>query len=257
MSTSDSSPVVQNAPKSSWLTSCVVIPLVILFVILGIYDLVFGSILAYVFSSVRIFSLINIAVVLILACDCFIYFFLAFRIKRQRWFISVALLALVWLILPVSLRSLINKSTARIRVDGYAMGTTLPDRSYVLADRLAYQKNEPQRGDIILFNSPFDANQDLIKRVIGLPGETIAVKDGIVTINDTQIKETYITEPPMYEGSWAVPEGQYFVLGDNRNNSKDSHQWGFLPRENITARAVWVYYPLAQFGKIVDVHSSP
>ena len=91
---------------------------------------------------------------------------------------------------------------------------------------------------------------DLIKRVIGLPGETITVQDGIVSVNGTPLEESYITEPPVYNVTWDVPEDQYFVLGDNRNDSRDSHQWRFLPRENIIAKAVWIYYPLGDFGKI-------
>jgi signal peptidase I len=257
MTTPSSSSVVQNPAKSSWFTGCMVTALVILFAILGIYDLVVDSIIAYVFSSAHMLSLVNIAIVLIIACDCFIYFFLVFRIKRQHWFISLALLAVVWLVLPLSLRFLINISTARVRIDGYAMGSTLPNESYVLADRLVYQKKDPQRGDIVVFSSPSDSNQDLIKRVIGLPGESVAVKDGTVTINGTPLKEPYITDPPLYNGTWVVPEGHFFVLGDNRNDSKDSHQWGFLPREYIFAKAVWIYYPLAHFGKIVDVIFSP
>ncbi len=252
-----SPPVAQNPPKSSWFSGCIVTALVILFAILGIYDLVFGSIIAYIFSSAHMLSLVNIAIVLIIACDCFIYLFLVFRIKRQRWLISLALLAVVWLVLPLPLRLLINISTARVQIDGFAMGTTLPNESYILADRRAYQKNDPQRGDIVVFSFPLDANQDSLKRVIGLPGETIVVKDGTVTINDTPLEEPYITAPPLYNGTWVVPEGHFFVLGDNRNDSRDSHQWGFLPRENIIAKAVWIYYPLAHFGQIDDFSFAP
>lgn len=257
MAKSSSSPVVQNPPKASWLSGCLVTALVILFAILGIYDLVFGSIIAYVFSSAHMLSLVNIAIVLIIACDCFIYFFLVFRIKRQRWFISLALLAVVWLVLPLPLRLLINISTARVQIDGFAMGTTLPNESYILADRLAYQQNDPQRGDIVLFSIPLDPAQDLIKRVIGLPGETIEVTERTVTINGVPLEEQYITDHPLYNGTWVVPENHYFVLGDNRNDSRDSHQWGFLPRENIIAKAVWIYYPLANFGKIDDFRFAP
>jgi len=257
MTTSSSLPVVQNPRKSSWFSGCMVTALVIFFAILGIYNLVFGSVIAYVFSSARMLSLFNIAIVLIIACDCFVYFFLTFRIKRQHWLISLALLAVVWLVLPLPLRSLINTATARVRIDGYAMGTTLPNGSYVLVDRLAYQQNDPQRGDIVIFRFPLDPKEDLIKRVIGLPGESIAVMDGMVTINGTSLEEPYITAPPLYNGTWVVPEGHFFVLGDNRNESKDSHQWGFLPRENIVAKAVWIYYPLDHFGKIVAVNFPP
>jgi signal peptidase I len=257
MTTSSPTPVVKNPPKSSWVSGCMVTTLVILFAILGIYNLIFGSAIAYVFSSARMLSPATLAIVLIIACDSLIYFFLAFRIKRQHWLISLALLAVVWLVLSLPLRLLINTATARVRVDGYAMGTTLPDGSYILADRLVYQQSEPQRDDIIIFRFPLDPREDLIKRVIGLPGESIAVKDGTVTINGTPLEEPYITAPPLYNGTWVVPEGQLFVLGDNRNDSRDSHQWGFLPRENIIAKAVWIYYPLDHFGKIVDVNFPP
>jgi len=257
MTTSSSSPIVQNPSNSSWFSGCLLTALVILFAILGVYELFWGSIIAYVFSSAHMLSLFNIGMVFIIVCQCFIYFFLVFRIKRQPWLLSLALVAVVWLVLPIALRLMINASTARVRHDGYSMGTTLPDASYILADRLAYNQNGPQRGDIIIFSFPLDPNQDLIKRVIGLPGETIAVQDGIVTVNGTLLEESYITDQPVYNGTWVVPKGQFFVLGDNRNDSRDSHQWGFLPRENIIAKAVWIYYPLDRFGKVDDRNFPP
>lgn len=251
MTTSSSAYIAQNLSKSSWLSNCLITAIIILFAILGIYELAWGSIIAYVFTSASIFSLFNIGIVLIIVCQCFIYFYLVFRIKRQSWLLSLALVAVIWVVLPITLRSMINTSTARVRNDGYSMEATLPNQSYILADRLAYKKNNPQRGDIVLFSFPLDPEQDLIKRVIGLPGESIAIKDGMVTINGTRLEEQYITEAPMYNGTWVVPEGSFFVLGDNRNDSRDSHQWGFLPHENIIAKAVWIYYPFDHFGKIV------
>lgn len=257
MTTSTSSPIVQNPPQSSRFFGCLLTALVILSAILGIYRLIWGFILAYVFSSAGILSSFNFGIVFIIVCQCFIYFFLAFRIKRQHWLLSLALLIMVWLVLPLAINLMINASTARVRHDGYSMGTTLPNESYILADRLAYRQNHPQRGDVIIFHFPLDPEQDLIKRVIGLPGETIKVQDGIVTVNGTLLEEPYITESPAYNGAWVVPEGQYFVLGDNRNDSRDSHQWGFLPRENIVAKAVWIYLPLDHFGKIDDGNFPP
>jgi signal peptidase I len=252
-----SSPIVQSPKKTSSLSGCLLTTFVIIFAILGVYELIWGSIIAYVFSSAHMLSLFNIGIVLLIACQCFIYFFLALHIKRQHWLISLALVAAVWLILPIAVSLMINTSTARVRQNGYSMGTTLPNQSYILADRLAYQQNDPQRGDVIIFHFPLEPKQDLIKRVIGLPGETIEVQDGIVTVNGTVLDESYITDPPTYHGTWVVPEGQYFVLGDNRNDSKDSHQWGFLPHENIIAKAVWIYLPVDHFGKIDDGNFSP
>lgn len=257
MTAPSSNSIAQNPPKSSWLSGCLVTGLVILFAILGMYNLVFGAVIAYIFSSAHMLSLLNLGIVLIIACQCFIYFFLVFRIKRQHWLLSLALVVAVWFVLSVPLSLMINLSTARFRHDGYSMGTTLPNAGYLLADKLAYHEKDPRRGDIVIFSFPLDPKQDLIKRVIGLPGETIVVQDGSVTVNGTPLEETYITEPPLYNGTWVVPEDQFFVLGDNRNDSRDSHQWGFLPRENIFAKVVWIYYPFDHFGKVDDGNFLP
>ena len=254
MTPSPSTSAPQNAPQSSWFAGCLVTALVVLCAILGVYSLVSGSLIVYVFTSANMLSPFHLGIILIIACQCFLYFLLVFRLKRQHWLFTLALLVVVWFVLPLSLRFMINISTVRVRQGGYSMGTTLPDASYILADRLAYDQKDPQRGDIIIFSFPLDTSQDLIKRVIGLPGETIAVQEGVVTINGTPLEESYITEPPLYAGTWVVPEGQYFVLGDQRNDSRDSHQWGFLPRENIIAKAVWIYFPLDHFGRIAEAN---
>ena len=257
MTASTSSPVIQNPAKSSGFSGCLLTALVLLSTMVGIYRLAWASVIAYVFSSAKMLSVFNLGLILIVVCQSLIYFFLAFRLRRQHWLFSVALLVVVWLVLPFLLYVMINISTARVRSDGYSMGTTLPDESYILADRLAYNEKEPQRGDVIIFHFPVNPEEDLIKRVIGLPGETIEVQNGTVTVNGTPLAEPYITEPPAYDGEWVVPEGQYFVLGDNRNDSRDSHQWGFLPHENIVAKVVWIYLPLDHFGKIDDRSYQP
>ena len=257
MTISSSTPVVQNPPKSSWFYGCVITALVVLFAILGIYNLVFGSVIAYVFSSTRMLSLNNIAIVFIIVFNCLIYFFLAFRIKRQHWLISLALLAAVWLVFPLLLNLLINNSTARVRFDGNSMETTLSDGNYILVDKLAYQQNDLQRGDIVIFRFPLDTKQELLKRVIGLPGDVVSINEGRVSINGTSTNEPYISEMATYTGEWTVPKGEYFVLGDNRPNSSDSHAWGFVPRENIIGKAAWIYFPPPNFGEIVDVNSLP
>lgn len=252
-----SSSVVKNPIKTSRFSGCLIQVLVVFFAILGTYELMWGSMIAYVFSSTRMLSPFNLGLLLIIVCQCFVYFYLALHVRRQHWLLSLALVIVTGLVLPMVLRFMLNISTARVRHDGYSMGTTLPNGSYILADRLAYRQNNPQRGDIIIFNFPLNPDQDLIKRVVGLPGETITVQDGIVSVNGSPLEETYITSAPLYNGTWEVPEGQYFVLGDNRNDSRDSHQWGFLPHENIIARAVWIYFPVENFGKIDDANFSP
>lgn len=141
----------------------------------------------------------------------------------------------------------INALSARVRVEGFSMVPTLQDGEFVLVNRVAYRLGQPQRGDIIVFHHPSgQQHEDLIKRVIGLPGDSINVSNGTVTVNGTHLKEAYIAAPPSYTGDWVVPDNQLFVLGDNRNNSSDSHQWGFVPQEDVIGKAVMIYWPLNQ-----------
>ncbi len=153
----------------------------------------------------------------------------------------------------------INLVSARVRVDGFSMHPTLEDDQFVLVSRLAYLDGKFERGDVIVFRPPmypeearwrhfvglpgFSAYEDYIKRIIGLPGETVRIENGQVFINDVPLQEPYIAAPPQYSGVWQVPEGYLFVLGDNRNNSSDSHSWGPLPVENVIGKAVLVYWP--------------
>ncbi|NJC97086.1 MAG: signal peptidase I [Anaerolineales bacterium] len=147
------------------------------------------------------------------------------------------------IVLAVVLYFGINAISARVRVDGFSMNPTLQDGEYVLVSRMSYKFSEPQRGDIIVFSFPIDQRQDLIKRVIGLPGETVRIQDNQVYINDAPLAEPYIAQDPRYNGEWTVGEGQLFVLGDNRNDSKDSHQWGLLPVDNVIGKAILIYWP--------------
>ncbi len=120
-------------------------------------------------------------------------------------------------------------------------------------DKLVLRFTPIRRGDIVVFDPPppVQAEYPYIKRVIGLPGETVEVRDGQVFINGEPLDEPYIAEPPQYTyGPVTIPEGQYFVLGDNRNLSNDSHEWGLLNRERIFARAVYRIWPLSRIGPI-------
>jgi signal peptidase I len=156
--------------------------------------------------------------------------------------------------LAVLLFLAINAVSARVRVDGYSMRPTLENGEFVLVNRLAYRFGQPQRGDIIVFRST-TAQEDLIKRVIGLPGETVNVEGGIVSVNGVPLHEQYIAAPPAYTTKWDVPAGFLFVLGDNRNDSSDSHSWGLLPVGNVVGKAILVYWPLAEW--MVIQHSQP
>ena len=147
------------------------------------------------------------------------------------------------LVLAIVLYFGINAVSARVRVDGFSMRPTLQDGEYILVNKLAYKFSEPKRGDIIVFIFPVNPAEDLIKRIIGIPGDTITVQDGVLSVNGVAVDEPYINAPPAYNGTWQVPEGNLFVLGDNRNDSRDSHQWGLLPQENVIGRSVLIYWP--------------
>ena len=153
-------------------------------------------------------------------------------------------------LLSAALFLVINALTARVRVDGFSMLPTLQDGNFVLVNRLAYRFGEPQRGDIIVFH--FDlTRQDLIKRVIGLPGDEVRIENGVVYVNGTGLVEPYIAAVPIYDGSWQVPPDNLFVLGDNRNDSSDSHSWGMLLNEKVVGKAVFVYWPF-EYWSLLD-----
>ena len=151
------------------------------------------------------------------------------------------------LVLAVVLFLVINAVSARVRVDGFSMTPTLEDGEFILVNRLAYKFAEPKRGEIIVFRSPVVPDEDLIKRVIGLPGDEIEVRDGGVFVNGTMLDEPYIAATPMYEGKWQVLEDYLFVLGDNRNDSSDSHSWGLVPMANVVGRSILIYWPFNQW----------
>ena len=160
------------------------------------------------------------------------------------------------ILLAIILFLVINAVSARIRVDGYSMEPTLHTGEFIIVNKLAYQFSEEARGDIIVFHYPRNPSQEYIKRVIGLPGDQVEIRNGDVIVNGETLEEDYINASPAYVGSWTVPEGRLFVLGDNRNNSSDSHDWGFLPDEYLIGKAVFIYWPPTEWGMIEPVDSA-
>jgi signal peptidase I len=142
----------------------------------------------------------------------------------------------------------INALSARVRVENVSMQPTLKPGEFLLVNRVAYKFGQPSIGDIIVFHAPGASDTDYIKRVIALPGDQVRVVDGIVYVNNNPLYEPYIAEAPRYNGTWDIPEDQFFVLGDNRNNSSDSHMWGFVPRDDIVGRALLIYWPLSEIS---------
>ena len=140
---------------------------------------------------------------------------------------------------------LVNTATGRFRIDGSSMEPSLHDSQYVLINRLVYKLYPPQRGDVIVFRR--DGRRDYIKRVMALPGETVEIRDGQVLVDGRALSEPYLREAGLYSmASRTIGPNEYFVLGDNRNNSSDSHQWGFVPFDQIIGKAIVIYWPLKE-----------
>lgn len=142
------------------------------------------------------------------------------------------------------------------KVSGLSMYPTFHDGDYILTDKISYRFNNPQRGDVIVLKNPRDENQDFIKRVLALPGDTIKVENNNVYINNQPVNEYYL--PPgvstnagayLTEGTVvSVAPDQFFVLGDNRNHSSDSREWGYVPRKDIIGKVFLRYWPAQSAG---------
>jgi len=147
------------------------------------------------------------------------------------------------ILLALVLYFAISAVTDRVRVENISMQPTLNEGELLVVYKWAYRFGEPYRGDIIVFHHNQHPPEDYIKRIIGLPGDRVTIRNGQVYINGEAIEEPYVASPPDYAGEWLVPEGQLFVLGDNRNRSSDSHVWGFVPLSDVVGRAVVIYWP--------------
>lgn len=137
-----------------------------------------------------------------------------------------------------------------------SMLPTLNTGDRLVVEKVSYLLHPPVTGDIVVFDPPpqlqllgYAKDQAFIKRVIGKPGQTVNVTNGKVYLNDRPLQENYIAEPPNYQlAAQRVPEQQFFVMGDNRNDSNDSHVWGFLPKQNIIGHATFRFWPLNRIG---------
>ncbi|OGC99787.1 signal peptidase I [Candidatus Amesbacteria bacterium RIFCSPHIGHO2_01_FULL_47_34] len=144
------------------------------------------------------------------------------------------------------------------KVDGRSMYPNFEDREYILTDKVTYRRIDPQRGDVIVFHAPPPYDSDFIKRIIGMPGEVVMIKAGAVHINGVELEEEYLpvnfvtNEKTFLRDSvpYRIPEGYYIVLGDNRNYSSDSREWGPISKKAIVGKAWIRYWPADRIGMV-------
>ena len=139
-------------------------------------------------------------------------------------------------------------------VEGPSMSPNLADSEFLLVNKLSYLTDEPQRGDVIVFRSPRSPDEDLVKRVIGLPNEFVEIRGGQVYVNGHLVDESSYFRGPIGRDTPArrVPEGSYFVMGDNRLQSRDSRDIGAVPQASIVGKVWLVYWPPGKFGLLSD-----
>ncbi|MCB1018312.1 MAG: signal peptidase I [Bryobacterales bacterium] len=157
-------------------------------------------------------------------------------------FLSVALAAIVIVFLYQP-----------VKVEGTSMLPWLQDQQRIFVNKFVYSYGEIERGDVIVFRFPLDPSKSYIKRVVGVPGDHVEIVAGELFINGDMVDESYVA--PEFEDHSShppidVPEGHFYVLGDHRNTSNDSRIWGTVPREFVTGKAVFAYWPLDRFGSL-------
>jgi signal peptidase I len=167
------------------------------------------------------------------------------------WFRDLAFSVLIAVVLIVFIYQ-------PVKVEGTSMTPTLTDQERIFINKFTYRfgLGNIERGDTVVFWYPLEPSKSYIKRVIGTPGDRVRIEDGQVFVNGRALVEDYVPKENFDPSSWnrgeeaTVPEGEYFVLGDHRNSSSDSRTWGYVPRDNIYGKAVFVYWPLDKLGRL-------
>lgn len=130
----------------------------------------------------------------------------------------------------------------------------MPD-DRIIVNKFLYHFTAPKRGDVMVFRFPKDPSKDFIKRVIGLPGDVVEIRNSQLYVNNEKVEEPYLPKGLVFTdfGPTTVPKDSYFMFGDNRNNSDDSRYWGKMPKENIRGKAILRYWPLDRMGLVKDL----
>ena len=157
-------------------------------------------------------------------------------------------------VLAVILYVGISFAVQAVHVEGLSMYATLDNNDYLIANKIDYRLHAPQRGDIVILRPPTNNSTDFIKRIIGLPGERVLIRSGVVYINGHRLDEPYLPEAWVSETNWpdnssgrVMGADEYFVMGDNRNRSQDSRFFGPISRDRIDGKAWFRIWPLADF----------
>lgn len=178
--------------------------------------------------------------------------------RLARSFLVVAVMAALGGAAAITIR--VSYAQA-FRIPTSGMAPALEIRDYVFASKFAYRVSGPERGDIVVFKFPQDPNLEYIKRVMGLPGETIEIKNRALFIDGSVAEDPWgvfdgegLSRPRSTRfdnfGPVVVPEGEYFVLGDNRDNSMDSRYWGYVSRELLVGKVISRYWPVSRWGEV-------
>ncbi|HUV75272.1 MAG TPA: signal peptidase I [Dehalococcoidales bacterium] len=167
----------------------------------------------------------------------------------REFLITTILAVVIFLLLQASFQTFVIYMSS--------MEPNFQEGQRLVVNKAVYILGDPQRGDVVIFDAPGNRTGDYIKRAIALPGDTVEVKEGTVYINGSKADEPYIKDSPSYTlESQKIPANMYFVLGDNRNNSDDSHNGWLVPRQNIIGKAWLSIWPVDEWG-VVSAYSLP
>lgn len=172
-----------------------------------------------------------------------------------------ALRDLVLMLLPAVILYVAASATIEtIHVVGYSMMPTLSNGDLLVASKVDYRLHAPERGDIVILQNPGVPTEDYVKRIVGLPGDRVLIHDAHVYINGSELDEPYVSQPWTLTRSWpqsaidadgeTVPGNAYFVLGDNRDHSRDSRSFGFVTRDEIEAKVLLRFWPAGAAGTV-------